>query len=82
MHQPLDGEALQPVIGKRGDLGLVNAKLTSCVGLGETPPLHDLVARKREANLGLALLGVGEPQVGKDVAGTRGKRPAPSQSRA
>jgi hypothetical protein len=72
VHQPLDGEAFQPVIGKRRDLGLVDAKATSSVGLGETPPLQNLVDRKREANLSLALLGVGEPQVGKNVPGTRG----------
>jgi len=67
VHQPLDGEALQPVIGKRGNLGLVDAKVTNCFGLGEAPPLQNLADRIRQADLGLALLGVGEPQVGKDV---------------
>lgn len=61
MHQALDGEAFQPIIGKRGDLRLVDAEVTSSFGLGETPPLQNLVDRKREANLSLALCGVGEP---------------------
>jgi hypothetical protein len=33
---------------------------------------QNLVDRKREANLRLTLFGVGEPQVGKNVPGTRG----------
>jgi hypothetical protein len=65
MHQPLDREAFQPVIGKRGDLRLVDTQTPGGVDLGETPPLQNLVDRKREANLRLALFGVGEPQVGK-----------------
>src|SRR5580658_1735973 len=54
------------------DSWLVDAKVTSSLGLGDAPPLQNLVGRIREADLGLTLLGVGEPQVGKDVPGTRG----------
>src|SRR5580658_2531973 len=47
------------------DSRLVDAKVTSSLGLGDAPPLQNLVGRIREADLGLTLLGVGEPQVGK-----------------
>jgi len=65
MHQPLNGKAFQLEIGKGRDLRLVDTQTPGGSGLGDTPPLQDLVDRKREANLRLALSASANPRSAK-----------------
>ena len=70
VHQALDGEAFEFVALERGDFGLVDAKEAGGFGLGEFALGEDFVDDVAEAEFGVEFFGVGQAEVGKDVAGT------------
>ena len=69
VHQAFDGEAFQLVALQRGDFRLVDAEDSRGLCLGKFALGEDLVDDEAEAELGAEFFGVGQAEVGKDVAG-------------
>jgi hypothetical protein len=69
VHQPLKREAGQPVLAKRREAGLRDAKRLGSRGLRELARFEYLIQGICEAQPGLTLGGVGEPEVGEHVSG-------------
>ena len=69
VHQAFDGEAFELVALQRGDFRLVDAEDAGDFGLGEFVLGENLVDDEAEAELGAEFFGVGQAEVGKDVAG-------------
>src|SRR6266702_3858713 len=70
VHEALDGEAFEFVALEGGDLGLVDAEDVGGLCLGEFASDEDFVDHDAEAEFGVEFLGVGQAEVGKDVART------------
>src|SRR5262245_18261687 len=77
VHQAFHGEACQLVVTERRNLGLRNSQHLGCICLREFPLFKYLIQRIGEAQLGLTLGCVWEPQVGEYVAATAGDRLSP-----
>ena len=72
VHQALDGEAFEFVALQRGDFRLVDTEDAGGLGLGEFALGEDFVDQEAEAELGAEFFGVGQAEVGKDVAAAWG----------
>jgi hypothetical protein len=70
VHQSLDGEAFELVALEGGDFRLVDAEAAGGFGLSEFTGSEDFVDHDAEAELGVEFFGVGQAEVGEDVART------------
>ena len=77
VHQAFDGEARQLVVTKRRHLGLRDSQHLGGIGLRELARFKHLIQRIRQAQLGLTLGSVGEPEVGEHVSGATSDRFSP-----
>src|SRR5579859_6210635 len=70
VHQPLDGEAIQPIARKRRYFGLVDSQFARSARLGKTALRKDVVNGHGEPHLSLFLLGVRKAEIGENISGT------------
>jgi hypothetical protein len=77
LQQPLKREASQPVLTKRREAGLRDAKRLRSRGRQELALFEYLIQDIGEAQPGLTLGGVGKPQVGEHVSGSTRDRLGP-----
>ena len=68
VHQAFDGEAGQLVVAKRGYLRLRQSQHLGGIGLGELAVIQHPIQGIGQAQLGLPLGSVWEPQVGEHVS--------------
>jgi hypothetical protein len=68
MHQPFHGKAVQAVIGKGGNLGLIDFQATGRRYLGKFLASDDLIDRHGEPGFRLFFLRVRQTQVGENIA--------------
>jgi hypothetical protein len=67
-HQTLHGKALQLIIRERRDFRLIDVQQLGSSALRQFPFLDDEIDGDSQANLGVALFGAIQSQIGKDVA--------------
>jgi hypothetical protein len=69
VHEALYGETIEAIAGECGDFGLVDAEMAGSAGLGKAALGEDAVDGDGETDFGVFFLGVGEAEIGEDVAG-------------
>jgi hypothetical protein len=67
-HEAADAEVAGAVAHKQGDLGLLNAENFGEFDLGQAAVLEDGIDLQGELGFEQLLLGIGETEVGEDVA--------------
>src|SRR3569833_1680740 len=68
-HQPLDREAIQPIVGERRNFGLRFAEDFTGIGLPQLARLDQGVDLESKLRLGLAVFGIRVAEIGKHVSG-------------
>lgn len=82
VHQPLKREAGQPVLAKRREAGLRDAKRLGSRGSRELARFEYLIQDIGKAQPGLTLGGVRKPQVSEHVSGSTRDRLGPFNASA